>query len=189
MNMRSPGGMRGVPLLLEFVRIRHKLVQSRPAPPTGGGGFKRSAHSAGPRSFSKQCCLKVASVKLLARWRSHRFFFSRVGTFGCRFRCLLGAFGDPRAALGVAWGSFGGPLGAFFGVFGTPLGSPGSLFWGLWDSFGVPWVPQGPKQDQGKTKQDQSKTKARPKQDQSKASGKIREILGPILRSFWDNFS
>ena len=103
-----------------------QLVLSRLAPPTGGGGFKRSAHSAGPRSFSKQCCLKVASVKLLARWRSHRFFFSRVGTFGCRFRCLLGAFGDPRAALGVAWGSFGGPLGAFFGVFGTPLGSPGS---------------------------------------------------------------
>ena len=88
--------------------------------------FKRSAHSAGPRSFSKQCCLKVASVKLLARWRSHRFFFSRVGTFGCRFRCLLGAFGDPRAALGVAWGSFGGPLGAFFGVSGAPFGSPGS---------------------------------------------------------------
>ena len=88
--------------------------------------FKRSAHSAGPRSFSKQCCLKVASVKLLARWRSHRFFFSRVGTVGCRFRCLFGAFGGPRAALGVAWGSFGGPLGAFFGVFGTPLGSPGS---------------------------------------------------------------
>ena len=53
-------------------------------------------------------------------------FFSRVGTFECRFRCLLGAFGDPRAALGVAWGSFGGPLGAFFGVFGAPLGSPGS---------------------------------------------------------------
>ena len=37
-------------------------------------------------------------------------FFSRVGTFGCRFRCLLGAFGDPRAALEVAWGSFGGPF-------------------------------------------------------------------------------
>ena len=90
--------------------------------------FKRSAHSAGPRSFSKQCCLKVASAKLLARWRSHRFFFfSRVGTVGCRFRCLFGAFGGPRAALGVAWGSFGGPLGAFFGVFGAPLGSPGSL--------------------------------------------------------------
>ena len=53
-------------------------------------------------------------------------FFSRVGTVGCRFRCLFGAFGGPRAALGVAWGSFGGPLGAFFGVFGAPLGSPGS---------------------------------------------------------------
>ena len=86
----------------------------------------RIPHSAGPRSFSKQCCLKVASVKLLARWRSHRFFFSRVGTVGCRFRCLFGAFGGPRAALGVAWGSFGGPLGALLGVFGTPLGSPGS---------------------------------------------------------------
>ena len=49
-----------------------------------------------------------------------------IGTFGCRFRCLLKAFGSPRAALGVAWGSFGTPLGAFFEVFGAPLGSPGS---------------------------------------------------------------
>ena len=54
------------------------------------------------------------------------FFFSSVGTLGCRLRCLLGAFGGPRAALGVAWGSFGGPLGAFFRVCGTPLGSRGS---------------------------------------------------------------
>ena len=65
-------------------------------------------------------------MKLLARWRSHRIFFSRVGTVGCRFRSLCGAFGGPRAALGVAWGSFRGPLGAFFGVFGALLGSLGS---------------------------------------------------------------
>ena len=104
-----------------FVSILDSHLARRP-----GGAAERSAHSAGPRSFSKQCCLKVASVRLLARWRSHRFFFSRVGTFGCRFWCLLGAFGDPRAALGVAWASFGGPLGAFFGVFGAPFGSPGS---------------------------------------------------------------
>ena len=48
------------------------------------------------------------------------------GTFGCRFRCLLGAFGDPRAALGVAWESFGAPLDASFGDCGSPLGSRGS---------------------------------------------------------------
>ena len=108
--------------------------------------FKRSAHSAGPRSFSKQCCLKVASVKLLARWRSHRFFVSRVGTFGCRFRCLLGAFGDPRAALGVAWGSFGGPLGAFFGSLGflwVPLNPPGRLCRSQGSSLGGPGRPCG----------------------------------------------
>ena len=101
----------------------------------------------------------------------------------------MGAFGDPRAALGVAWGSFGGPLDAFFGVFGTPLGSPGSLFWGLWGSFGVPWVPQGAFVGPRGALWALLGGRVAFWVAMGAASGKIREILGPILRSFWDHFS
>ena len=47
---RLPGGMRGVPGFLGIVQELGKNlpshIQSRPAPPEGGGGFNRSAHSA-----------------------------------------------------------------------------------------------------------------------------------------------
>ena len=79
--------------------------------------FKRSAHSAGPMSFSPQCCLRIAvSVELLARWLLLRFPFLSVGSFGWSFfalgRCLLGSFGAFWAALG-----------GFFWVSEAPLGS------------------------------------------------------------------
>ena len=40
------------------------------------------------------------------------FVFSSVGTFGCRFRCLLGAFVGLGAALGVPWGGHSDFLGS-----------------------------------------------------------------------------
>ena len=55
LDVDRPGGMRGVPLLLEFDRIR-ELVLSRPAPPEGGGGFNRFAHSAGPLYVETSVC-------------------------------------------------------------------------------------------------------------------------------------
>ena len=71
-------------------------------------------------------------------------------------------------ALGIPWRSFGDPLGAFFA--------------GLCDSFGVPWIPQsafvGPKGALwallGGRVGSWVALEA--------ASGKIWEILGPILR-------
>ena len=88
--------------------------------------FKRSAHSAGPRSFSKRCCLKVASVKLLARWRSHRFFFRGLVPSGV----VLGVFWEHLGTQGQRLGS----LGAHLGVLWVP-------FLGSW---GLLWGPLGP---------------------------------------------
>ena len=53
-----PSGMRGVVVLSEFDRIRG-LVLSRSAPPEGGGGFNRFAHSAGPSRFVVYVCMYV----------------------------------------------------------------------------------------------------------------------------------
>ena len=112
----------------------------------GAADINRSAHSAGPRSFSKQCCLKVASVKLLARWRSHRFFFRGLVPSGV----VLGVFwehlgtqgqrlGSLGAHLGVLWVPFLGSLGLLWG----PLGPPGSLCRSQGSSLGGPGRPCG----------------------------------------------
>ena len=140
MNMRSPGGMRGVPLLLEFVRIRHKLVQSRPAPPEGGGGFNRFAHSAGPSYFGclpgglLVCCLCVCLYVLsIVESSCAQFGSLSWGPSGLHFGSSGGRLGTILGSVGSSWGRFGGSGAALGSIFGA-LG----LLWCLWGSLGAP---------------------------------------------------
>ena len=100
-------------------------------------------------------------------------FFSRVGTFGV----VLGVCWEPLGAQGQRLGSLGGHLGSF-----------GCLFWGLWDCFGVPWVPQsafvGPKGALWAVLGGRVAFWVA----MGAASGKIREILMSILESFFGIF-
>ena len=65
-------------------------------------------------------------------------FWEHLGTQGQRLGSLGSHLGVLRVAflgsLGLLWGPLG-PLGLIWGSFGC-------LFWGLWESFGVPWVSQ-----------------------------------------------
>ena len=47
--------------------------------------FKRSAHSARPRSLSTQCCLRVAVAESLSRCHLHRLSILSLGFFGVSF--------------------------------------------------------------------------------------------------------
>ena len=170
--------MRGVSLLLEFDRIRNTHLVTPCSP--RGGRRKRSAHSAWPRSFSKQCCLKVASVKLLARWRLHRFCFSRVGAFWCRFRCLLGAFGGPGAAPGAALCSFGDPLGGFLESLGIPWRSFWGPLGGFLDSVGILWLLKGALGSFRRSKRALGASLGAP--------GAISNICLKFSEAFWYNF-
>ena len=130
--------------------------------------FQRSAHSAGPRSFPTQCCLRVVSVEVLARWLLLRFLFLSLGSFGWSFfalgRCLLGSFGAFWAALG-----------GFFWVSEAPLGSREGPLGSLWGSLGGVGVSLG--------------GRVAFCVPPGVGSGKIREILGGILAPFWKDFS
>ena len=85
--------------------------------------------------------------------------------------------------LGVFWEHLG-TQGQRLGSLGAHLGSFGCLFWGLWGSFGVPWVPQGAFVGPRGALWAVLGGRVAFWVAMGAASGKFREILGPILGLF-----